>query len=242
MIRLRLVVFAALAAASAVAPGPALRAADALPLLHADDFEHGVDRWQTTDPDPTQHSWQVIEINGPAGKPTKAFRTTGKSTYQPKHRSPPNYALLKELVVGDFELTARVQSTNIEAGNHRDMCIFWGYQDPTHYYYVHFGAQADPNSCQVFIVNDAPRTPITVKETKGTPWTDGWHTVRVVRRVADGTIEVFFDDMETPLMTARDKTFAWGQVGLGTFDDNGNWDDFELHGVEVKRPAAGPTK
>ena len=38
--------------------------------------------------------------------------------------------------------------------------------------------------------------------------------------------------MDEPLMTAKDKTFTWGQVGLGTFDDNGNWDDFQLHGVK----------
>ena len=37
-------------------------------------------------------------------------------------------------------------------------------------------------------------------------------------------------------MTAQDKTFTWGQVGIGTFDDNGNWDDFTLRGVTVKRP------
>ena len=40
-----------------------------------------------------------------------------------------------------------------------------------------------------------------------------------MRKVADGTIEIYFDDMKKPLMTANDKTFAWGQIGLGTFDD-----------------------
>ncbi len=39
------------------------------------------------------------------------------------------------------------------------------------------------------------------------------------------------------MMTANDKTFAWGQIGLGTFDDNGNFDDVELRGVKVTRPA-----
>jgi hypothetical protein len=52
--------------------------------------------------------------------------------------------------------------------------------------------------------------------------------------VADGTMEVYFDDMKTPLMTARDKTFTWGQVGIGTFDDNGNFDDITLRGLKKK--------
>lgn len=220
---------------------PAALGAETYPLLYEDDFENGIERWQPSDTDAiAKPSWEVVELKGPAGKLTKAFRTTGKSDYQPPFRSPPNFALLKDLTVADFELTAKVQSTNVDAGPHRDMCIFWGYQDSSHYYYVHFGAQSDPNACQIFIVNNAARTPITTKPAEGTPWTTGWHEVRVVRRVGDGTIEVYFDDMDEPLMAAHDDTFKWGQVGLGTFDDNGNWDDFQLNGVEVEptKPAA----
>jgi hypothetical protein len=212
-------------------------AAETLPLLYADDFENGMERWQTRDAKGAEPSFEVVDLKNAAGEPTKALRALGTSKFQPVHRSPPNFALLKDLEVGDFELTAKVQSTNVDAGAHRDMCVFWGYQDPTHFYYVHFGAKADPHACQIFIVDDAPRLAITQQEAKGTPWTKGWHTVKVVRRVADGTIEVYFDDMEKPFMTAHDKTFEWGRVGLGTFDDNGNWDDFELRGVEVDRKA-----
>jgi hypothetical protein len=209
--------------------------ADTLPLLYEDDFDEGMDHWQTSDPNPAKLSWKIVELKGSHGKPTKAFRALGTSTLQPAHRSPPNYALLKDVTLGDFELKAKVQSTNVGAGAHRDMCIFWGYQDKNHYYYVHFGAKADPHACQIFIVNDADRVAITKKEAKGTPWTKGWHDVKVVRRVADGTIEVYFDDMEKPFMTAADNTFKWGRVGLGTFDDNGNWDDFELRGVAIEK-------
>jgi hypothetical protein len=31
-------------------------------------------------------------------------------------------------------------------------------------------------------------------------------------------------------MTAQDTTFGAGQIGIGTFDDNGNFDDFVLRG------------
>jgi hypothetical protein len=60
--------------------------------------------------------------------------------------------------------------------------------------------------------------------------------VRVVRRVASGKIEVYFDDMENPAMTATDKTFQWGRVGVGTFDDTGNVDEVILWGAEVAPP------
>jgi hypothetical protein len=210
--------------------------ADELPVLYADNFDSGMDRWETRDAPGAEPSFAIVELEGPDGDPNNVLRALGTSKYEPKFRSPPNFVLLNDVSVGDFDITANVQSTNINAGPHRDMCIFWGYQDPTHFYYVHFGAAADPNACQIFIVNDAARTPITVKTATGTPWTEGWHTVKVSRRIEDGTINVYFDDMDEPFMTAEDKHFVWGQVGLGTFDDNGNWDNFELRGVEADPP------
>jgi hypothetical protein len=225
--------------------------ADELPLLLQEDFEHGIDRWQTTDPDPVRAVWQ-IEVRGAGVSPVReapaskagetpaatrvnhVLRVTGQSKYEPPHRSPHSIAWLKDTTVKDFVLTARVQNTNPGAGPHRDLCFFWGYQDPAHFYYVHLGAQPDPAACQIFIVNNAPRTAITVDTAKGTPWTDGWHNVKIVRRLADGAMEVYFDDMDKPLMAARDKTFGAGQIGLGTFDDNGNFDDVVLRGELVK--------
>jgi hypothetical protein len=205
-----------------------VRAADnPFPLLLKEDFESGYARWKPSDPAGTKSAWEIIEA-GPPGN--HALRATGESKYKPKHRSPPNFALLKELEVTDFELTARVQETNVNAGPHRDLCFFWGYQDPEHFYYVHLGAKADPHACQIFIVNDAARTMITKDQAKGTPWTEGWHDVKVVRTVDDGMMKVYFDDMEKPYMTAQDKTFTWGRVGIGTFDDHGNFDDVVLRG------------
>lgn len=210
-----------------------------LPLLLREDFEHGMDRWQTTDPDAARGVWHIEEqrqrlLTSTSASPNRVLRVTGQSKNQPPHRSPHSIAWLQDIVVKDFVLTARVQNTNPGAGPHRDLCFFWGYQDPAHFYYVHLGAQPDPAACQIFIVDDAPRTAITVDKAKGTPWTDGWHNVKVVRRVADGAMEVYFDDMQKPLMTARDTKFGAGRIGLGTFDDHGNFDDVVLRGERVK--------
>jgi hypothetical protein len=214
--------------------GPICDAEAELPVLIRDGFEQGIDRWQTTDPDPASGVWKIVEVGRPGNH---ALRVTGTSKYQPPHRSPHSIALLKGVMVSDFEMTVRVQNTNVNAGPHRDLCLFWGYHDPSHYYYVHLGAKADPHACQIFIVNDAPRTMITADKAEGTPWSEGWHEVKIVRDVEDGTVKVYFDDMQKPLMTARDTTFTWGLVGIGTFDDHGNFDDFELRGVlpEKKR-------
>jgi quinoprotein glucose dehydrogenase len=204
---------------------PTLPAAEELPLVFRDDFSEGAGGWEPTDP----KAWKITEVDG-----DPAYEILGGSDYQPPHRSPFNIALRKDGIVGDFVLTARVQTKQTSRG-HRDMCLVFGYQDPANFYYVHLGEKTDPHSNQIFLVNEAPRVAISEKASDGTPWESGrWHQVKIVRSVATGLIEVFFDDMETPSHVARDKTFAWGRVGIGTFDDMGLWDDVELRGLAVE--------
>jgi hypothetical protein len=42
--------------------------------------------------------------------------------------------------------------------------------------------------------------------------------------------------MKSPIMTATDKTFTWGQVGVGSFDDSGHWSEVHVHGNLRKEP------
>jgi hypothetical protein len=196
------------------------------PLLFQDDFRKGAGRWQPTD----AAAWKVIDAD--KGKAYSQFR---QSKYKPPHRSPLNFALVKDLVVGDVVVEARVRSTTKDYP-HRDMCLIFGYQDAAHFYYVHFGKKADDHANQIFIANGEPRKKISTKSSDGTPWTDDWHHVKVVRRVTDGGIEIYFDDMKNPVMTARDKTFTWGQVGVGSFDDTGDWTDVKVYGQRAEKP------
>ncbi len=209
-----------------VAPLAAAEAKD-LPLLLKEDFTRGFSRWKTTD----ASAWEVKQEEGSSNRVLDLY---GKSNYKPTHRSPFNQAILKYHTVGDFVLTAKLQATK-ESYGHRDLCLFFGYQDPDHFYYVHLGQKMDDHANQIFIVNDAPRTKISETTTEGTPWKDGsWHDVKIVREVESGLIEVYFDDMTKPVMTAHDKTFDWGKIGVGSFDDTGMFDDVVLHGIEVK--------
>ena len=208
--------------------GPAF--AGELPLIHSDDFENGASAWYPSQPD----RWQITEENG-----NKVLHNLGKSgKYRPPVRSPHTITLLKNKVVGDFVLIAKVKTLQTTRG-HRDMDVFFGYQDPSHFYYVHLGEKPDPHSSQIFIVNNKPRTKITETPDIGIPWRDGqWHEVKVVRKVESGLIEVYFDDMEKPQKVAHDNTFEWGLIGLGSFDDLGMWDDVKINGnpVENKEP------
>jgi hypothetical protein len=209
---------------------PPAREMQGLPLLFFDNFEaQGAGRWEPGDP----KAWKIVEQNG-----NRVYAQFQQSQVETPVRSPFNRALVKDLIVGDFALDVKLQST-ISDYDHRDVCLFFGFQDAANFYYVHFGKKADDHANQIFIVNNEPRRKISTTSTAGTPWTDDWHHARVVRRVESGAIEVFFDDMKKPVMTATDKTFPWGQVGIGTFDDTGNFDDVLVYGKKVARPARG---
>ena len=198
--------------------------ADEMPLIINENFDTGSGAWFPTDP----KKWTVDDLDG-----NNVLHLHGKSAYAPPVRSPHSITLLKNHVLGDFVLTARVQTLQTTRG-HRDMCIFFGWQDPSHFYYVHLGEKPDANSSQIFIVNDEPRTKITETENIGVPWqNDTWHDVKVVRKIADGLIEIYFDDMTTPQKVAHDKTFEWGLIGLGSFDDLGLWDDVKINGIAI---------
>ncbi|WP_391527865.1 hypothetical protein [Pirellulimonas nuda] len=184
-----------------------------------DDFESGMDRWRLYDP----KTWRVTEHDGNHA----AEITSRESEYAASVRSPFHVAIIKDLEVGDAVIDFRVRST-LDTGNHRDCCVFLGHQDPTHFYYAHLGARPDPNSGQIMIVDGAPRRPLTENE-RLVPWDDKWHNVRVERRVKEGTIRVFFDDMDKPLMEATDTTFGAGGIGIGSFDDRDEFDDVRVY-------------
>jgi len=212
------------AESTAIKPLPALKG---LPLVFSDDFESGsVDRWEPTDPD----AWKLVRHD----KNQAYSLQIHKSNFVPPAKSPFNRSLVKNLELRNLVLDVKLQST-FDTGGHRDLCLFFGYQDDSHFYYVHLAGKTDERANQIFIVNDEARKKISTKTTLGTPWTDGWHRARVVRDVDLGKIEIYFDDMQTPAMVAVDHTFSSGRVGIGSFDDKGNFDDVVVYGEVLKK-------
>ena len=197
-----------------------------LPLIFSETFDEGADQWEPTD----TKAWKVIEEGE-----NHVYSLYAQSQYEPPVRSPLNIALIKDLNVSDFVLEVKAKQTGHEYG-HRDLCLFYNYQDKDKFYYTHIASVADPHANSIFLVNKEPRVSIAKERTDGTKWVDGkYHTIRVVRDTNKGTIEIFFDDMSKPIMKAQDKTFTWGRIGLGSFDDTGNFDDIRIWGKKVKK-------
>jgi hypothetical protein len=189
------------------------------PIILTEDFESPLDvRWSFTD----ASVWERV-----ATGQGRALALTGPATYEPPVRSPLAIALWRETVPETFVLELRVRSTTTPRP-HRDACLFFGYQDPTHFYYVHLGQEADPHSFGIFLVDGAPRRNIVESRTGGMAWSDGWHDVRLERDGATGTIEVFVDGDPLPALRAVDRTFGAGRIGVGSFDDTAWFDDIMI--------------
>lgn len=196
-----------------------------LPVVYSSDFaKDGLKGWLPSDP----NAWRVSKSGDKA-----VLDVFQKSTYRPKVRSPEGMAILESPVVEDFVLDVKFQSTTRNY-NHRDLCLFFDYQDPEHFYYVHFGRKSDPHSNSIFIVDGKPRLSIAKERTDGTNWTDDWHRARIKRDTKSGRIEVYFDDMTKPSMVAEDKTFTKGKIGIGSFDDTGLFEEVKLSGIIAK--------
>jgi hypothetical protein len=159
------------------------------------------------------------------------------SEYAPPHRSPLSIALLPELVVGDFDLELRLEQTGRDYG-HRDLIVVLGFESPGRYLYVHLAPSPDENAHNVFVVDDAPRRNLLPPQAEGIDWGNGeWHTVRLERRLEEGTLRVFWDGREAPIFVVEDLPPAWGRLGFGSFDDTGR-----VTGLRVRAPLVRPVE
>ena len=196
-----------------------------LPLLGQWDFEDGsAAGWRPNDP----AHWRVVAAGG-----TKVYELTAPGE-QGKIRAPTSWSVWTGGDVTSFEFTGRMKCYTDPAVPGRDMCVFFHYQDPAHFYYVHFsGESADVHNI-IGLVNGADRVKINIEPAgmSAARMTDlGWHAFKVVCDAGSGEIRAYIDDMEKPVLTTRDRTLGHGLVGVGAFDDAGCFDDLRLRGL-----------
>ena len=200
------------------------RGTNELPLLASYDFEDGKTKGlQPNFPE----NWRVVKEEA-----TMAYELTAPGK-RGKVRAPSSWSLLSEYDVTSFVFTGRLKCKADPANTNRDMCLFFHYQDPTHFYYVHFSAISDGAHNIIGLVNGADRVKINIEPPGESVFrlTDMlWHRFKITCESSTGDIKAYLDDMETPVLTVRDTTFTHGLVGFGSFDDTGYFDDIMLKG------------
>jgi len=142
-------------------------------------------------------------------------------------RRPVKFALWKPGCVSDFELEVKARRPG------KSLLVAFGFQDRLHYYYAHISS--DHGNVRVhnglLKVNGGERYRIGGAGTAPALPTSDWHHIRVVRRVEVGSIEVFVDDEAKPRFSVVAKDYSYGWVGLGSFNETGDFDDFKLSGA-----------
>ncbi|NOR14854.1 MAG: hypothetical protein GQ544_04040 [Candidatus Aminicenantes bacterium] len=119
----------------------------------------------------------------------------------------------------------------------RDMAVIFHFQDPTHFYYVHFSASSDGFHNIIGLVDGKDRVKINHEEPGESVFrlkNRKYHDFKVTYSALTGEIKAYMDDMNTPILTAKDTTLGHGRIGIGSFDDTGSFDDIILWGKTRK--------
>ena len=186
-----------------------------------DDFESGdLASWQF----PYPEDWAILSENSSQGINHYLHMKRNREPGVP--RRPLQFALLKKAKVGSFDLHTRLRREG------KSMIVVFNYVDTLHFYYAHLSAdrgQQDAVHNGIFIVNGEPRKRIAgIDAPPALPDRD-WHRVRLTRDARAGAIQVFMDDAHEPLFSVVDDAFTCGQVGIGSFDETGDFDDVVLN-------------
>lgn len=191
----------------------------AAPALGAEwfvDFEKGLDGWHL----PLPEDWAPADDNG-----NQVLRLEKPGPFGDPRR-PVKFALYEPGCVSDFELEVKVRRRE------KSLVIAFGFQDRAHFYYAHISR--DDGSHQVhnglFKVAGGERYRIAGSGSAPVLPSEDWHRIRVRRETASGKIEVYADDDPKPRFEVVDKSYAYGWIGLGSFDETGDFDDFRLVG------------
>jgi hypothetical protein len=145
-------------------------------------------------------------------------------------RRPSALAVLKSDPLVRATVQVEMRSTAPEDVKNRDLEIIFGYESPTRFYYVHLAGITDANHNGIFLVDNKDRRRIddgtAVPQLKDREW----HRVRLERDGTTGRIEIFVDGAAQPALRATDTTIEVGRVGLGSFDDTGEFRRFSVSG------------
>ncbi len=181
-----------------------------------DDFDSGkLEAWQF----PFPEDWTILEAGGNHYLHMLRSREPGVP------RRPLQFALLKGVKTGTFDFQARMRREG------RSMIVVFDYVDTLHFYYAHLSVDrgtTQPVHNGIFIVNGGERRRIAGADAAPALPDRDWHLVRVERNAVSGSIDVYADIQVDPIFSAVDRTFTCGQVGIGSFDETGDFDDISL--------------
>lgn len=149
-------------------------------------------------------------------------------------RRPAALAILQSEPLVRATVQVEMRSTAPLEVKNRDLEIVFGYVSPKRFYYVHLAGITDAVHNGIFLVNDKDRRRIDDGTAPAQLTDREWHRVRLERDGETGRIEVFVDGAEQPSLAASDTSIRAGRIGLGSFDDTGEFRRFGVAGYVAR--------
>ena len=128
----------------------------------------------------------------------------------------------------------------------KSLILVFAYRDNAHFDYVHlsiYRATSEPRHNGIFHVYGGERVRISSEEGPAAfPATKRWYHVRLTYDGQSGSVEVVVDGQSIPSLHAIDLSLRSGKVGVGSFDETGDFKNVKIDGVPVASPVPGDEK
>lgn len=175
------------------------------------------------------HNWTVPQeqdwkISDDAGTPMLQL-LVGREPL-PGPRRPGQFALMEMPPAQHIVLEADVRPTK------RSLMIVYAYQDAAHFDYVHFStdtAMKQPVHNGVFHVYGGER--VRISAATGPAAFSGinqWFHLKVQWDGTTGEVQGFVDGVAVPALHAVDLSLQEGKVGIGSFDETGDFKNLKI--------------
>lgn len=176
---------------------------------------------------PTAADWEIQKEDGGF----ILHMNTGRAPLASGPRRPFQFALADTEPFGTVTVEADIRPLK------RSVIIVYAYRDPAHFDYAHISADIKaPVHNGIFHVYGGERVRISPEKGPASfPEINRWYHVKLVQDGASGTVDVTVDGRAVPALHAVDLSLTAGKVGIGSFDETGDFKNVKITGT----PAAG---
>jgi hypothetical protein len=151
-------------------------------------------------------------------------------------RRPTKFALLNSKPYKNVTVEAEMKH------NGRSLIIVYAWQDPTHYNYAHISTDAaarQPVHNGMFHVFGGERARISPQDGPAGFADQEWTPVKLVFDGEKGHAYVEVNGKRNPSLEAVDLSLQWGRVGLGSFNETGDFRNVKITGETREQGTPG---
>lgn len=192
-------------------------------LLGADTLQIFDHQWSV----PDGSDWEIQKDNG---APVLHMKI-GREPLASGPRRPFQFAVADTQPFGKVTLEADIRPLK------RSVIIVYDYRDSGHFNYAHISADIKaPVHNGIFHVYGGERVRISPQRGPAAfPEINRWYHVKLVADGSSGKVDVTVDGKAVPALQAVDLSLTTGKVGIGSFDETGDFKNVKITGV----PASG---